>query len=178
MPHQPPLALKTIVKNIIRAVLLAPVAVVVWFEDWGWEPLARPLAALGRLPGVTRLEQRVRQLPPWAAVLAFGGPVLLLVPVKLYAMFLFSHGHAVLGLSIIVAAKIVGTALAARLFQLTEPALMRLPWFARVYGLWKIWKDRLLAQYRQSAVARALKNLSARIRAGTARLLKRLKGKQ
>lgn len=43
-----------------------------------------------------------------------------------------------LGLGHVLAAKLVGTALAARLFQLTHPALMQLHWFARLYAPWKI----------------------------------------
>ncbi|MDB5964752.1 MAG: hypothetical protein JWQ72_1252 [Polaromonas sp.] len=84
-------------------------------------------------------------------MLAFGIPVLSLLPIKLLAWYLFAEGHAAIGLGMIIAAKVGGTALAARLFQLTEPALMQLPWFARYYLPWKRWKDRMLAQLRGSA---------------------------
>ena len=68
------------------------------------------------------------------------------------------------GLALVIAAKITGTAIAARLFQLTEPALMRLGWFARIYLPFKRWKDNLLAQIRQSAVWRMVRVLKVRIR--------------
>ena len=152
-------------KKIVRAIVFAPLVLVVLFEEWGWEPLARAFAALGRLPWLGQLERRIARLPPWAALLAFGVPVLTLIPVKLLALYFFGKGHMVLGLSLVVAAKLTGTALAARLFQLTEPALMQMAWFARLYTPWKSWKDRVLMQIRKSGPWLAAARLKARLKA-------------
>jgi hypothetical protein len=152
-------------KKIVRAIVFAPLVLVVLFEEWGWEPLARAFAALGRLPWLGQLERRIARLPPWAALLAFGVPVLTLIPIKLLALYFFGQGHMVLGLSLVVAAKLTGTALAARLFQLTEPALMQMRWFARLYTPWKNWKDRVLIQIRQSGPWRAAARFNARLKA-------------
>jgi hypothetical protein len=43
----------------------------------------------------------------------------------------------------------------ARLFTLTQPALMQMPWFARLYGRWKPWKDALIARVKGSPMWRA-----------------------
>jgi hypothetical protein len=60
--------------------------------------------------------------------------VLLMLPAKLASLALDrKRACGVLGLAVIVVAKIAGTALVARLFQLTQPALMKLGWFARFY---------------------------------------------
>jgi hypothetical protein len=56
----------------------------------------------------------------------------------------------VLGALLVVAAKVVGTALVARLFTLTRPALMQLPWFARLHRRWIRWKEALLRPVRAS----------------------------
>jgi hypothetical protein len=141
----------TLLKKIIRALLLAPVGLILLFEEWGWEPLARTFAMLARHRLWGAIERRITSLPPWAALLAFGVPVLALVPIKLLALYLFAEGHVAIGLGLVIAAKLVGTALAARLFQLTEPALLQISWFARLYLPWKRWKDRLLTQLRASA---------------------------
>ena len=151
-------------KKMIRAILLAPMLLVLLFEEWGWIPLARAFAALGRLPLWAKLEQRIGQLPPWAALLAFGIPALALIPIKLLALYMFGKGHVALGLGLVIGAKVTGTALAARLFQLTQPALMQLRWFARMYVPWKIWKDRMLAQIRASALWTACRRLKTRLR--------------
>lgn len=130
--------------------LLVPVLLVLLFEEWGWQPLARAFSALEHLRGWAQLEQRIARLPPWAALLTFGVPVLALVPVKLLALYLFTQGQLVIGLGVVIAAKLAGTAIAARLFQLTQPALMCLPWFSRLYTPWKLWKDRWLDWARTS----------------------------
>ncbi len=166
-----PEALVHLLKKILRALLLAPLLVFLLFEEWGWEPLARCFAALGRLPWWGQIERQVTRLPPWAALLAFGLPVLALLPVKLLALYLFGRGHLALGFGLVLAAKLAGTAVAARLFQLTEPALMQLKWFARWYTPWKTWKDKLLAQVRSSAPWRVARLLKARVKLLMARCL-------
>ena len=56
-----------------------------------------------------------------------------LLPIKLSALWLIDQGHAAWGLAVILAAKAMGTAVVAHLFSLTQPALMRLDWFAHRY---------------------------------------------
>ena len=164
-----------LIKKILRSILLAPLVVVLLFEEWGWTPLARAFAALARLPWLGQLERRISRLPPWAALLAFGVPVITLIPVKLLALYLFGLGHVVWGFCLIAAAKLTGTALAARLFQLTEPALMQMPWFARLYAPWKSWKDRVLTQIRQSAPWRAARRFKAQLKSLGGRALAAVK---
>lgn len=153
-----------IFRKVLRNIVLAPILLVLLFEEWGWEPLARGFARLAKLPLWARLEAGIARLPPWAALLAFGVPVASLIPIKLLALYLFSQGHAALGLALVITAKITGTAMAARLFQLTEPALMRLAWFARIYTPYKAWKNRLLTQVRQSALWRAARQAKTYVR--------------
>jgi hypothetical protein len=142
----------------LAAVLLVPILL---FEEWGWEPLARAAAQLARLPLWSHFERWLRTLPPWAALLVFFVPMLMLFPIKLLGLFLLGEGHGLSALLLLLGAKVIGTAIVARLFQLLEPTLMRIPLFARWYLRWKLWKDRALAFVRQSAawrVARRLKD--------------------
>ncbi len=55
---------------------------------------------------------------------------------------------------VIVLAKLLGTALVARIFQLTQPALVQLAWFARLHGRWIAWKAAALARVRASRIWR------------------------
>ena len=125
-------------------------ALVVLFEEWGWEPLQRALGVLAKLPLIGALERWVGRLPPAAAMAVFVLPSLLLLPVKLLALWLIGNGHALLGAATVIGAKLVGTALVARLFTLTRPALMQLAWFAAVYTRWTAWKDAAMARVRAS----------------------------
>jgi hypothetical protein len=158
--------LRTLIR-VLGAVLLVPFLL---FEEWGWEPLAALAARLARLPFWARLEDFLRRLPPWGALLAFLVPVLLLLPVKVLALFLFGRGHAIAGFTVLIGAKLIGTAVVARIFQLVEGALMRIPLFARWYPRWKAWKDRVLGLVRQSRAWRLVRALNRRIHRGWRRL--------
>lgn len=160
--------------GLVRAVLGAILALVILFEEWGWEPLQRALAWVARLPGLRWIEARIRALPPYAALALFFVPTLLLLPVKLLALWLMGNGQVLAGTLVIIGAKIVGTALVARLFGLTQPALMQLGWFARVYTRWHNWKEALLARVRASwawRVGRVVKRRCKRALAALRRVL-------
>ena len=144
---------------------MAVVALVLLFEEWGWAPLAAAFARLARLPLLRQLEAWIARLPPWAALLTFATPAAALLPVKLAALYLFGAGHAAAGVTILLLAKLAGTALVARLFMLTQPALMQIGWFARWYPRWKAWKDGLLAQVRTSALWQTAGRFKSAVRA-------------
>ena len=135
----------------LKTVAIWAVALIVLFEEWGWEPLARLLGKLARLPFIGWVERRIAQLPPYAALAIFLLPGLALLPIKLLALWLITQGRGFLGLMVIIAAKLAGTAIVARLFMLTRPALMRLAWFARWYEKWDAWKNKAIALVRASA---------------------------
>lgn len=164
----------TFLKRALRGLFnisVGPVlALVLIFEEWGWEPLQRVIGRLARLPLWARMEALIAGLPPYGALLVFFIPTLLLFPVKLLALYWIGKGHAVLGLAVVLAAKMLGTAAVARLFALTHPALMRLPWFANLYGRWKPWKDALMAQVKASAAWRSLQTMVRTLRAGLRRM--------
>jgi hypothetical protein len=126
------------------------IALVLLFEEWGWVQLAAILAWFGRLPGLRWIEGRIRRLPPYAALGLFAIPLITLLPLKLLALYWLGHGHTALGIGVIISAKLVGTGITARLFMLTQPTLMRLPWFARLFHRWMAFKDKVLGRVKNS----------------------------
>ncbi|RYF34731.1 MAG: hypothetical protein EOO26_03400 [Comamonadaceae bacterium] len=152
--------------RFLRALLTVLLVPLLLFEEWGWAPLAALVGRLARLPLWSRLEGWVRNLPPWGALLAFLVPVLLLLPIKVLALYLFSEGHAASGLTVLIVAKLVGTAIVARIFQLVENTLMRIPLFARWYPRWKAWKNTVLQAVRESAPWRSVRAFRQRVRRG------------
>lgn len=153
----------------LRALLLWPLALIILFEEWGWEPLQRLLAQLLHLPLVAWIEGRIAALPPYGALAVFIVPSLCLLPVKLLALWFIGQGHYVSGTLVIVVAKVAGTAIVARLFTLTRPALLTLPWFSRPYAHWVKWKNALIAQVRASRVWRSARVLKRKLRKRWAR---------
>lgn len=147
----------------LRWLLRLVLALLILFEEWGWEPLRRAFALLARLPLVRRCEGWLSRLPPRWALVVLLLPSLLILPVKLGALWLVAQGQVTLGVGLVVAAKLAGTALLAWLFQLIQPALLQLPWFARLYARWTAWKAGLLAWVRASAVWRMARAIKLRL---------------
>ena len=137
-------------------------AVLIVFEEWGWRPLSAALARLAEIDLVARLEMRVRLLSPWPALAVFLVPSLLFLPLKLAALWLIAGGHAVWATLLFVLAKLAGTALYARIFQLTHPALMRLAWFAGLYNWFMPWKAAIVAHAKSTRVWQAAAAMTAR----------------
>jgi hypothetical protein len=156
--------------TILRWIFTPFLALLLLFEEWGWEPLAALLQRLSHLPLWDWCERKISQLPPWAALLVLLVPAAALFPIKLLALFLIRHGQFFLGFTVLIGAKLVGTAFVARLFQLTLPALMQFAWFARWYPRWKAWKDRIMDYIRASTVWQMGKRIKAGLRRSARRV--------
>jgi hypothetical protein len=133
-----------------RLVLQTLLALIIVFEEWGWRPLAAALAQFARLRPIAWLEAQIQRLPPYGALLVFAMPSILILPLKLIALYLITAGQEVAAALLFIGAKVVGTAIVARLFQLTEAQLLLIPWFARGYGIVMPWKHALTEWVRDS----------------------------
>lgn len=129
-------------------------ALIVLFEEWGWKPLSQAVAWLARYAPVARIEAWIAALPPYPSLLVFALPSALLLPLKFVAMWLLANGQMVAATGLFIGAKVVSTALVARLFTLTQPSLMRIVWFARAYNWFIPWKDAFFAKIRASWIWR------------------------
>lgn len=148
----------------LRWLLRLVFAVLILFEEWGWEPLRRAFALLAKLPVIRQFEALLKRLPPRWALVVLVLPSLLILPIKLLAVWLVAEGRVLLGVGLVIAAKLIGTALLAWLFQIIQPALMQLGWFARVHARWTAWKAELLAWVRASAAWRMARAVKLRVK--------------
>lgn len=139
-------------------------ALVIIFEEWGWKPLAALAARLARFKPIAAAEAVIVQLPPYPALAVFALPSILLLPLKLVALWLIANGHLVWASILFVGAKVAGTAVLARIFQLTQPALMRLAWFAWLYNTLMPWKEALVERLRASRAWRVGRVVKARLK--------------
>jgi hypothetical protein len=150
-------------------------ALVLLFEEWGWRPLAELLGRLARFALWARLEARIAALPPYAALCVFAVPGILFIPVKFLALNLIATGHVLTAALLFAAAKILSTALLARIFALTQPRLMQIGWFAYLYNLFVPWKEALFAYVRASWAWRYGRFVKAAAKAALARVYRRLR---
>lgn len=160
--------MKKRLKRLIAAPFVLIAAIIILFEEWLWDDLQRIAAAIGRLPILRQIESLIAELPPYAALAMFAAPSLLLIPVKLVALYFIAHGYPGLGLITVIGAKIVGTALVARIYALTQPNLVRIAWFARLYERFMAFKTRIHEAIRSTAIYKSARRLRLRIRAAAA----------
>ncbi len=162
-----------IARGPVMLVLNVIAALFVIFEEWGWKPLSELLARLARFAPIARIERWIAALPPYAALLVFALPTTLLLPLKFVAVWLLAQGQWWAATGLFAGAKIASTALIARIFMLTKPALMQIAWFARAYTLFVPWKDALFAHIRASWVWRYGRMVKTRIKLEAAQALRR-----
>src|SRR5947207_3674010 len=108
-------------RGLTNGTLFVAAAVLI-FEEWLWEQSRTLFARLARLPVIYSLETWIRELSPYPALALFTLPVLVIYPLKVVALLALAHGYVASGIAAFVMAKLVATAVSARLYQLTEPA--------------------------------------------------------
>src|SRR5262245_27957143 len=162
----------TVVRPLLRGAVEVFIALVIVFEEWGWRSLADLVGRLARWRPWALIEAAIIRLPPYAALIIFILPTALLLPLKFLALLLIAQGQFFLATLLFIAAKVVATALIARLYILTEPALMQIGWFAWAHDTLMPWKEALTARVRSSWVwreGRVLKQRAKRAIAAEAR---------
>lgn len=164
----------SVVRAPLMALLNVVLAVIVLFEEWGWRPLVTLLGWLAHYAPIAWLERWIASLPPYSALGVFALPVALLFPLKFLALWLLAGGHVISATMLFIAAKIASTALIARIFMLTKPALLQIGWFARAYGRFVPWKEALFAEIRASWVWRYGRMLKTRLKLETKQAWTRL----
>lgn len=120
-------------------------AAIVFIEETLLHYLGLAMAAIAKWPPVEAIEAWLRRLPPWGALLAFGAPSLLVIPIKLSAVWFALHHRYGLSLLSVVVGKMLATALVARLYMVLRPTLVRMAWYLRAETWLFDWRDRLYA---------------------------------
>jgi hypothetical protein len=157
--------LKERIGHLLWSGVVGVATLVFVIEEWLWDALKAVMSRLGRLPVISQLESWISRLPPAGAAVFFVLPTSLALPVKLIALRMIAHRHVLEGGLVILAAKIVATALFARIYVLTQPALMQVRWFVAVRGAVLRWRDWAYAQIAAHPLWQAMHERLARWRA-------------
>ena len=137
--------MKQHLKYALELLFVPVAAAIVFIEETLLHYLGLVMAAISRWPPVARLEAWLRELPPWLALMAFVAPSLLVIPIKLSAVWFAFHHKYGLALASIVVGKMLATALVARLYMVLRPSLAKMPWYLRAETRLFAWRDRLYA---------------------------------
>src|SRR4051812_40784040 len=124
-------------------VLLALIFVI---EAWLWEHLRPLVAAVVNVIAWDRLKARlaglVEWLPPWAVLIVFVIPFIVLLPLKFLEVYFLVQRQWLGAIVVLVLAKLLGLGVTAFIFDVTRPKLLQMAWFRWVYGLALYWLER------------------------------------
>ena len=127
-------------------------------------PALRPvIEAAARLRLVRRLQDWLRTLRPYAALVILGVPAGLIEILKLGAVYWAARGHVISGTAALLALHATSLLATERLFNVVKPQLLTIPWFAALWGRVESIRDAVLRWVRGTWVW-------ARVRAALHRL--------
>jgi hypothetical protein len=112
-------------------------------EAWLWEHLRPVVAAIVNVVAWDRLKARlatlIEKLPPWAVLIVFVVPFIVLLPLKFLEFYFIVQRQWAAAIFILVLAKLVGLGVTAFIFDVTRPKLLQMAWFRWVYELMLVW---------------------------------------
>jgi hypothetical protein len=154
--------------------LLVLLAIFFLIEAWLWDHLKPVVAAVVNLvpwgPFRDWLKALIAKLPPWAALIVFVIPFIVLLPLKFLEFWFIAHRQWIGAAAVLIAAKLLGLGVTAFIFEVTRDKLLQMAWFARLYA-WVMWvrdkahelvepiKDRIKQMFRMFAPQRAGRTL-------------------
>ena len=116
------------------------------FEAWLWEHLRPVVAWAVNLIAWDRLKARlaalIERLPPYAVLVVFVIPFILLLPLKFLELYLIMHRQWVATILVLVLAKLLGLGVTAFIFEVTKPKLLQMAWFRWLYELMLSWLEK------------------------------------
>ena len=161
--------------------LLILLALFFLLEAWLWEHLRPLVAAVVNLiawDGLkARLARLVEWLPPWAVLIVFVIPFLVLLPLKFLEVYLLVHRQWIGAILVLVLAKLLGLGVTAFIFDVTRPKLLQMAWFRSVYELALRWLEKAHALINpiKAAIKRRARRIMWLIKPGrSARFFRRL----
>ncbi|HTJ59133.1 MAG TPA: hypothetical protein VL418_16460 [Devosiaceae bacterium] len=152
----------------IIARFVLSIALILWMlVEALLSPVARPLLdALGRLGVFALLGRWIGSLPPYAALLVFAVPFIIIEPIKAFALYWFGVGHVVQGGVLYVLAHLASILIVERIYHAAREPLMRIGWFKRLMD-WLIELRRIgLDWVRSTTIWRSAARLALAVRTG------------
>jgi hypothetical protein len=157
--------MKWLVSKLLRQLVIA-VALFLMFEEWLWEKLSNLIGWMDRRLGLARVEARLARVRPSVALVVFLLPILVVIPVKVVGLALLAKGKVLASMSVLLAAKLVGVGLFARIFNVTRGQLLQLPWFAWVHAIVLGWLARAHEWFDQLPAVIRLRASTGRFKSG------------
>ena len=125
-------------------------------EAWLWDHLEPLVARVVNLVPWGKLKEKlarlIEDLPPWATLIVFIIPFILLLPLKFLEVYLLATHQWLAAGIVLVVAKLLGLGVTALIFDVTRDKLLQMAWFRRVYE-WllraRVWANGITAPVRE-----------------------------
>ena len=108
-------------------------------EAWLWDHLEPIVARVVNLIPWGKLKEKlarlIEDLPPWATLIVFVVPFIVLLPLKFLEVYFLAKRNWLGVVGIAIFAKLVGVGVTAFVFDVTRDKLMEMHWFERLYDL-------------------------------------------
>lgn len=144
--------------------LLTPFAIVIFLiEDLLIRRLGRQLGRLAGWPPIARAEAWAARLPPYGALALFLLPSTLIVPEKLFVIWLLHNHQYWLAIGVLIGAKLFATAVVGRILSICHPTLSQLGWFRRADNWVRLTRNRIHGAIRSTWLWQAGEQLKKRI---------------
>jgi len=138
--------LKKLLKRSSRFIFIVLASLWIMFEEWVWDSIMAGMETIGRLKTVHRMEIFLTRQNPYLLLSLFLFPFLIMIPAKIYGIYLIAEGKTLRGILIFVLAKGFITAFVTRLFFVSKDKLMQIKNFAASYYWVTEKKDWLYAE--------------------------------
>ncbi|WP_426110094.1 hypothetical protein [Massilia sp. PWRC2] len=175
MPSIPPAKRARPLRNRLLSPLVVAGALLLLMEEWCWDLGLALVRTVASWPPFKQIDRQIAALAPYPALCLFVLPGVLLLPVKLLALFAIGAGYPVCGVAVFVVTKVGGAALVARVYCLTLPTLLTLLWFARWHARFIVIRDNWLRRLRQTGFYRRAGLMSQQLRSALRRVGRRLR---
>ena len=115
-------------------------------EAWLWDHLEPIVARVVNLIPWGRLKEKlarlIEDLPPWATLIVFVIPFIVLLPLKFLEVYFIAKRQWLAAGAVLILAKLLGLGVTAFVFDVTRDKLLQMAWFHRMFD-WFMWlRDR------------------------------------
>jgi hypothetical protein len=125
-------------------------------EAWLWDHLEPIVARIVNVVPWGRfkvwLARLIADLPPWATLIVFIIPFIVLLPLKFLEVYLLATRNWAAAVVVLIFAKLLGVGVTAFIFDVTRDKLLQMAWFRRMYEwfLWlRVWANNITEPVRE-----------------------------
>ena len=119
------------------------------FEEWVWVSLDTFMQVVGQLKIINRFETFLAKQNQYLLLTLFIFPFFIMIPAKVYGIYLITSGKVIRGVTIFMVAKGLITLLVTRLFIVSKDKLLLIKSFASFYYLFRDKKEWLYSEVRK-----------------------------